>query len=312
MPGGRRSHHDLGRGGYGSHAERGILTRDARPVVLRRGRDVRRVRPVLPGPEPEHAGRRRSRSPTCGRRRQHRWSRRTRRPAEPLQHLGEHRGADGPGARALATRSVGRDRVHQRRADHRRARDVPELGAGRLSTPGHESAGVTTPSTQWFLAEGATGDFFDLFVLIANPKATPAHGAGRLPAADRAGDHAHLHGARQQPLQHLGGPRGPAAGQHRGLDAGDAPPTACRSSSSARCGGRADVDHVARGAQQPGRRTTGTRGRWPKARSAGRVARNLRPDRQHVGVRRPGRVTSCSRTASRRARRLCRSPPAAG
>jgi len=34
---------------------------------------------------------------------------------------------------------------------------------------GHESAGVTTPSTQWFLAEGATGPYFDLFVLIANP-----------------------------------------------------------------------------------------------------------------------------------------------
>ncbi len=33
---------------------------------------------------------------------------------------------------------------------------------------GHESAGVTTPSATWFLAEGATGDYFDLFVLIAN------------------------------------------------------------------------------------------------------------------------------------------------
>jgi hypothetical protein len=34
---------------------------------------------------------------------------------------------------------------------------------------GHESAGVTAPATEWFLAEGATGTFFDLFVLIANP-----------------------------------------------------------------------------------------------------------------------------------------------
>jgi hypothetical protein len=34
---------------------------------------------------------------------------------------------------------------------------------------GHESAGVTQPSTRWFLAEGATGPFFDLFILIANP-----------------------------------------------------------------------------------------------------------------------------------------------
>jgi matrixin/thrombospondin type 3 repeat protein len=34
---------------------------------------------------------------------------------------------------------------------------------------GHGSAGVTAPATSWFLAEGATGGFFDLFLLIANP-----------------------------------------------------------------------------------------------------------------------------------------------
>ena len=45
---------------------------------------------------------------------------------------------------------------------------------GRPLSAGHESAGVTAPSTQWFMAEGATGNYFDLFVLIANPQATPA------------------------------------------------------------------------------------------------------------------------------------------
>ena len=45
---------------------------------------------------------------------------------------------------------------------------------GRALGAGHESAGVTAPSTQWFLAEGATGSYFDLFILIANPQATPA------------------------------------------------------------------------------------------------------------------------------------------
>ncbi len=45
---------------------------------------------------------------------------------------------------------------------------------GRLFNAGHESMGVTTPATQWFLAEGATGPFFDLFILIANPKDTDA------------------------------------------------------------------------------------------------------------------------------------------
>jgi uncharacterized repeat protein (TIGR03803 family) len=36
---------------------------------------------------------------------------------------------------------------------------------------GHASAGVTAPALDWFLADGATGAFFDLFVLIANPSA---------------------------------------------------------------------------------------------------------------------------------------------
>ncbi len=45
---------------------------------------------------------------------------------------------------------------------------------GRLFNAGHESAGVTTPATTWFLAEGATGEYFDLFVLIANPTDTDA------------------------------------------------------------------------------------------------------------------------------------------
>jgi hypothetical protein len=34
---------------------------------------------------------------------------------------------------------------------------------------GHESFGVPAPAIEWFLAEGATGPYFDLFVLVANP-----------------------------------------------------------------------------------------------------------------------------------------------
>lgn len=45
---------------------------------------------------------------------------------------------------------------------------------GRALGAGHESAGVTAPATQWFLAEGATGSYFDLFILIANPGTTAA------------------------------------------------------------------------------------------------------------------------------------------
>ena len=39
---------------------------------------------------------------------------------------------------------------------------------------GHASAGVTAAATDWFLAEGATGNYFDLFVLMANPGADAA------------------------------------------------------------------------------------------------------------------------------------------
>ena len=45
---------------------------------------------------------------------------------------------------------------------------------GQTFGAGHESAGVTAPALDWFLAEGATGPFFDLFVLIANPSTSPA------------------------------------------------------------------------------------------------------------------------------------------
>ena len=46
---------------------------------------------------------------------------------------------------------------------------------GQPFAAGHESAGVTAPSTSWFLAEGATGSFFEMFVLVANPNPTPAN-----------------------------------------------------------------------------------------------------------------------------------------
>ena len=43
-----------------------------------------------------------------------------------------------------------------------------------LFNGGHESAGVTTPSTTWFHAEGATGSFFDTYILIGNSNAGAA------------------------------------------------------------------------------------------------------------------------------------------
>jgi subtilisin-like proprotein convertase family protein len=43
------------------------------------------------------------------------------------------------------------------------------MGTNRPFDGGHESAGVNETNTRWFLAEGATGQFFDCFVLLSNP-----------------------------------------------------------------------------------------------------------------------------------------------
>jgi len=40
---------------------------------------------------------------------------------------------------------------------------------GEPFSAGHCSAGVTAPAMRWFFAEGATGPFFELFILLANP-----------------------------------------------------------------------------------------------------------------------------------------------
>jgi hypothetical protein len=43
-----------------------------------------------------------------------------------------------------------------------------------LFKAGHDAAGVNAPSTRWILAEGATGPFFETFILLANPNPAPA------------------------------------------------------------------------------------------------------------------------------------------
>lgn len=47
--------------------------------------------------------------------------------------------------------------------------------SGMPFAAGHNSAGVTAPATSWFLAEGATGPYFDLFILLANSGMTDAN-----------------------------------------------------------------------------------------------------------------------------------------
>ncbi len=48
-------------------------------------------------------------------------------------------------------------------------------GGGLFWAAGHESAGIQTPATAWFFAEGSTGDFFDEFLLVGNPNSGTAH-----------------------------------------------------------------------------------------------------------------------------------------
>jgi hypothetical protein len=44
---------------------------------------------------------------------------------------------------------------------------------GKAFSAGHDASGVTSPAKTWFLAEGATGSFFDMFILLANPNPDP-------------------------------------------------------------------------------------------------------------------------------------------
>ena len=81
---------------------------------------------------------------------------------------------DHPGRRRRSrsrSRRRGR-RDYFRSADRRRTRDVFDAAGQPPFAAGHGAAGVTAPALRWFLAEGATGNFFDLYVLVANPNTT--------------------------------------------------------------------------------------------------------------------------------------------
>ena len=95
------------------------------------------------------------------------------------------------------------------------------FGLSPLWIGGHESVGVTLPSRNWFLAEGATGSFFETFVLFANPSATAAQRDRALSAGHGRAGRQDVSGAGRPASddQHRG--RGSVAGQRRGRHAGD-------------------------------------------------------------------------------------------
>ena len=81
-----------------------------------------------------------------------------------------------------------------------------------LFKAGHDSAGVNAPATQWVLAEGATGPFFETFILLGNPE--PGRGDGHAAVPDRSG---------VEVTRTVTVPGdGPAHRQHRGAESGGA------------------------------------------------------------------------------------------
>jgi hypothetical protein len=49
------------------------------------------------------------------------------------------------------------------------------FGAAPFWEGGHASTGTPEPSTRWYFAEGATGPYFDTYLLVGNPGFAPAH-----------------------------------------------------------------------------------------------------------------------------------------
>ena len=168
-----------------------------------------------------------------------RWSRTTR--SAPTSRFNVFAGRDS-GAR----RQVVLDR--RRRRTSRSSPSARCTSGRRCFNGGHESAGVTAASTTWFHAEGATGPFFDTYILVGNPNAAPAtvtftflldeRGGRSRKVKTIAGQHA-ADGQRRG--------RGSAAGQHGGVDDGDVGPAGDLGAGDVLAG---RVHDLVRGAQQ--------------------------------------------------------------
>ncbi len=80
---------------------------------------------------------------------------------------------------------------------------------------GHNAGGVEAPQTTWYLAEGATSNFFSTFILLVNPNASAVSVTRAHPQRRRRAGRLPLHGRRQQPVDHSG--QRPAAVPQRQL-----------------------------------------------------------------------------------------------
>ena len=138
---------------------------------------------------------------------------------------------------------------------------------------------LTRTATTWYLAEGATHGSFNLFYLIQNPGPAAAAGRGRLPAAGAARrSSGPTSVARNSRFNHPRRRRARAWPRPTSRRR-SARPTACRSSSSARCTSRGRTRSSRAGHESAG--VTAPATRWFLAEGAtGVVLRHVHPDRQ--------------------------------
>ena len=149
----------------------------------------------------------------------------------PLPDAGRARSSRGPTTCAPGSRTTiyvnagprarrDRRRPATSRPTRRSSWSGPCTGAcpDSRSCSGTGAMGVTAAATRWFLAEGATGPFFDLYVLIANPGRLGRDVDVQFARPDGTVGDAPVHGARQQPVQRLRGrdrrPREHGGGDH--------------------------------------------------------------------------------------------------
>ena len=162
---------------------------------------------------------------------------------------------------------------------------------GQPFSAGHESAGVVAPARAWFLAEGATGPFFDMFILMANPSTSAAEVEARYLTSTGTVLPEALHAGGTEPHDDLGGrravrPPGPGPRECRGLHDADRPagPADYRRADDvvARSGNEHEL--LDRSAQLTGsdcdRHVVGARGGGNGRRER---TRDLHPRRQYVG-----------------------------
>ncbi len=122
--------------------------------------------------------------------------------------------------------------------------------AGRTFAAGHAGAGVIAPRRAWMLAEGATGPFFDLFVLVANPGDAEAEVTMQLPPAGRPHGRADPPRRGEEPPDNLGGHGRPRARGHRGVDPRRVPQRRAHRRRARDVVARADGGDVERGARR--------------------------------------------------------------